>query len=99
MIDRLTMSQQCVPAARRNGIPNEILGCLGNRRSGRGSCPSTWPWSGMLCSTVNSTVPEGQGAPGDGPVEATKVMRGLEHLSDEKRNGKSWAWSVWRRGD
>lgn len=34
--------------------------------------------SGLWCSVLVSTVQERQGAPGEGPVEATNMMRGLE---------------------
>lgn len=41
--------------------------------------------SGVLCSVLVSTVQERQIATGEGPAEARKLMRGLEHLSSEKR--------------
>lgn len=36
--------------------------------------------SGVLWLVLGSSVQEGQGAAGEGPTEATKIMKGLEHL-------------------
>ncbi|KAJ7424799.1 hypothetical protein BTVI_05293 [Pitangus sulphuratus] len=39
----------------------------------------------MSCSVLGSTVQERPGDTGQGPEEATEMMRGLEHLPNEQR--------------
>ncbi|RMC18295.1 hypothetical protein DUI87_04177 [Hirundo rustica rustica] len=39
----------------------------------------------VSCSVLISTIQERQGVTGEGSAEATKMMRGLEHLSDEEK--------------
>ncbi|RMC19571.1 hypothetical protein DUI87_03129 [Hirundo rustica rustica] len=41
--------------------------------------------SGVLCSVLGSSEQERQGTTGDSPVDATNMIRGLEHLSYEER--------------
>lgn len=39
----------------------------------------------MLCASLGSSGQQGQGAPGEGPGEATMMRRGLEHLPYTER--------------
>ncbi|KAJ7395566.1 hypothetical protein BTVI_153460 [Pitangus sulphuratus] len=80
--DKLTMSQQCALAARR---ANGIQGCIGKSVASRLRVvilPLYSAVSGVLCAGLGSSVQQRE-VTGDSPVEATTMMRGLEHLSYE----------------
>lgn len=77
------ISQKSALMARR---ANGILGHIG--KSVKWSSPSAWLQVRNIVSGSGLSVQERKGANGDGPVEATKMKRGLKPLSYEKRLGE-----------
>jgi len=98
--DKPDMTWQCVLAVQK---ANSILGSIKRSvasRSREGMLP--------LCSALVRAHPEShpaleppaqdrQGAVGAGPEEATKMMRGLEHLCCEERVGELGLFSLEKR--
>jgi len=83
--EKLTMSQQCALAAPK---ANRTLGCIkrslaSRSREGIYSAPllcSGETRLGVLHSALDPSAQERHGPVGTGPQEATKMIRGLEHL-------------------
>jgi len=79
------VSQQCAFVALK---VSGTLGCI-NRMvaAGRGLelSPSTLPTSEELHPGLRTLTQERCGAFGTGPEETTKMVKGLEHISDEER--------------
>ncbi|KAJ7418784.1 rna-directed dna polymerase from mobile element jockey-like [Willisornis vidua] len=87
--DKLTMSWHCALRARRD---NGILRCIGKSVASRSREVILPPLLGppeatseILCPVLVSSIQERQGASGEGPVEATKMILSLEDLSYEER--------------
>ncbi|GAB0190929.1 hypothetical protein GRJ2_001558200 [Grus japonensis] len=84
---KLHMSQQCALAVQK---ANCILGCIKRSMTSRlregilplRSCETSL---GVLCSAVGSPEHERHGPVGESPEEATRLIRGMEHLSYEDR--------------
>jgi len=85
--EKLDMSWQCTLAALKASC---ILGCIkrsvaSRAREGILSLYSGETPLGVLRPALEPPAQEGHGPVGAGPEEATKIIRGLEHLSCEKR--------------
>jgi len=86
--EKLDMSHQCALAAQK---ANRILGCIKRSvasRSREGILPlySTGETpSGVLRPALEPPAQKRHGPVGAGPEEATKMIRGLEHLFSEER--------------
>ncbi|PKU39329.1 hypothetical protein llap_10373 [Limosa lapponica baueri] len=97
-MEELNVSQQCALTAQK---ANFILGCIKRSMASRVrevilSLCSTLvrPPPGVLCPALESSAQEGHGPVGTGPAEATKIIRGLEHLSCEDRLGELGLFSL-----
>ena len=82
-----------------------ILGSLRRRVASRNRevidcpplfCPHEAP-STVLCTGLGPSAEEGRGALGEGPEEATKMIRGLEQLSCEERLRELGLFSLEKR--
>jgi len=81
------MTRQRALAAQK---ANYILGCIKTTVASRSRegilllCSGETP-PGFLCPALEPSAQERQGPVGAGPEEATKMIRGLEHLCCEER--------------
>ena len=101
MDEKLDMSHQCALAAQKASC---ILGCIIKGVASRerevivppllGTCEAP---SGVLSPGLGPSIQEGHGALGAGPEEATKIVKGLEHLFYEKRLGELGLFSLEKR--
>ena len=100
MDKKLEMSQQCALAAWN---ANCILGCI-KREVAAGQegdcapllCPLETP-SAVLGPGLGPPAQQRHGAVGECPEEATKILRGLEHLSYEERLKELGLFSLGKR--
>ena len=100
MDGKLVMSQQCALAAQK---ANCVLGCIQSSvasRAREGILPLYSPLMRPPCSVVSSSgtpTSEGHGPARAGPEEATKMIRGLEHLPCEDRLRELGLFSLEKR--
>jgi len=83
---------------------NPILGCIKRGVASRSRevvlplCSAFMrPPPGVLCTALESSAQERHGPVGEGPEEATKMTRGLEHLSYEDRLRELGLFSLEKR--
>ncbi|RMC15786.1 hypothetical protein DUI87_07990 [Hirundo rustica rustica] len=96
----MTMSQQSPGGQEASGI----LGCIGKGVASRSrevilplySALVRAPLECCVEPVLGSSAQGGQGANGEGPAEATKMIWDLEHLSKEER---LWELGSWIRED
>ncbi|GAB0184972.1 hypothetical protein GRJ2_000962500 [Grus japonensis] len=94
--EKLNMSQQCALAAQK---ANHVLGCITSSVTSRlreGILPL---YSALVRPHLQYCVPvqERHGAVGESPEEATKMIRGLEHLCYEDRLRELGLFSLEKR--
>jgi len=96
---KLNMTRQCVLAVQK---ANRILGCIPSSMASRAregilplcSCESP---PGVLRPALEPSAQETHGPVGVGPEKATKMIRGLEHLSCEERLREMGLFSLEKR--
>jgi len=97
--EKLYISHQCALAAQK---ANHALGCIKRSAASRSRevilplCSNETP-PGVLHPPLEPSVQEGHGVVVARPEEATKMIRGLEHLSSEERLRELGLFSLEKR--
>ncbi|KAK4819120.1 LOW QUALITY PROTEIN: hypothetical protein QYF61_025587 [Mycteria americana] len=97
--EKLDMTQQCALTAQK---ANRILGCIQSSMASRSREGILFLYSALtrpavLRPDLGSSAQERHGAVGAGPEEATKMVRGLEHLCCEDRLRELGLFSLEKR--